>query len=107
LKNRCSPNEKSQHPWKEVAEPSQRPHEPSPSFTNDDPDFENEHNDLLDHWYPEEDVDQDRLYWLELIDRRKEGDELIDDELSDLDQFEEEQKVRLKTENPPDAEAGK
>jgi hypothetical protein len=41
------------------------------------------------------------------MDRRREGDELTDDELSDLDQFEEDGKVRLKAANLLDPKAGK
>jgi hypothetical protein len=41
------------------------------------------------------------------MDRRRDGDELTDDELSDLEQHEEDEKAPLKAENPPNSDAGK
>jgi hypothetical protein len=43
---------------------------------------------------------------LELMDCRRQEEDLTDEELHDLVQFEEDEEVRLKAENPPDPQSG-
>ena len=74
--------------------------EPNHLPGNKVPDYEKEYNDLLDCQDAGEEVDEDRLYLLELWDRRKHGEELNDEELDDLDEFEDGEKKKLKGSHP-------